>query len=152
MKEKIKKILILASLFIVLGIYFGLSAKSDYSWDKKYIKQKERDWVVFSVQSNLIDILHPYTWFKQPVSRLELVEKNSLKQVSTNVFYVKQLWVNKNRGIKEETFEFLLDCNIYQTGWEREGEIEWFKPESEEAIKSYKKECEVIKDILDKNI
>jgi len=153
MKKKVKKILIFASIFIVLGIYFGLSAKSDYSWDEKYIEQKEKGWAVVSVQSNVIDIFRPYTWFKQPVSRLGLIEKNSLKEVSANVFYVKELWVNKETwGIKEETFEFLLDCNNYQTGWEKEGELKWFKPESEEAIKSYKKTCEAIKDILGKNI
>jgi len=152
----------LVFLFCIFIGYFYLSAQVDYSWGEKYLSEK-KEWVVFSTQNNLIDIFYPYSIFKPPINRIGLIHKKSLKEVSNNTFYVKTLWVEKEMGIwgktREEEFRYVLDCNKYQTGWEKGGKnldkdnidlnlIEWTESENDKVIESYRKECRIIKNIL----
>lgn len=158
-----RKIFTYLLIAIVVFGYFGLSAYSDYTWDKKYLQQKTEDWIVYSIQANFIDPIHPYTIIKQPVSRLGLIDKAALKEIKDNVYFIKMLWVDKEFGggeIKEETFRYLLDCENYRTGWGSGGKnigegnidlssIEWSGvSESDEAYRVYKEECGVVESFL----
>ena len=163
MKEKIEMIIFccIVVLFLAGGLIF--SAWRDYRWPKKYLEDK--NYLVFSVQKNVIDIFHPYSIFKPPIVRLGLIRKESLKKINDEVFYVEVLWVSKEIGkknVREEEFKYLLDCKNYRTGWNEKGEnienveeirkepegIKWLVFKEKEGIKSCQKECNIIKEFL----
>jgi len=160
MKEKIEMIIFCCIVVLLLAGGIVFSAWRDYRWSKKYLKDK--NYLVFSVQKNVIDIFYPYSIFKPPIVRVGLIKKESLKKISNEIFYVEGLWVSKEIGkknVKEEEFKYLLDCKNYRTGRNEEGEdiekigrelksVKWFVSEDGEVIKSYQKECNIIKEFL----
>lgn len=45
MKEKLPIVIV---ALIIVG-YYGLSAWSDYTWENRYLAERNRDWIVFKL-------------------------------------------------------------------------------------------------------
>jgi hypothetical protein len=165
-----KKILTILAIIIVFCVFQFISAQSDYSWHTKYLDQKGKNWVVFAQFDNAVNPLFIYSLFKPPITRLGIIDKNTLKKVSDNIYFVNSLWVDKDPGlgepIKEEPFSYFLDCNAFNNGNIKNNfdsppdenfdlnTIQWTPEETikkyPEGIETNRKECITIKSFLDK--
>jgi hypothetical protein len=147
---RIKKTIIIFLISSGVLVYFYLSYKTDYAWHIKQIQELEDNWYLYrTIHTNTISFIKPWRIFKSPVDRLAFIEKGSLKEIEPNIFHVKELWIDRDidtLDIRGETFEFLINCNNYETGWLENNHIEWKEPKSEEGIKMYQELCLFIKE------
>lgn len=168
--EKNKKILFIFLLLAGFSVLQFFAAQYDYSWERKYLEKKGKNWIVFAKFNNAVNPLFIYSIFKTPTVRMGILDSATLRKVSENVYFVNSLWVDKEPGlgeiIKEEPFSYILDCKRYVTGDAQNqhllpkekidlNKVKWI---SDETIKKYpeaketiKKECEAIKNYFDSN-
>jgi len=162
MKIYIKKYSWLIVIIIFLLIQF-LAAISDYGWADKYISNKNSGWVVYKKFNKYIEPIAIYSIFKTPTSRIGFVSKNIILIPNTNIFYVSELWADKNLfggEVTEEIFTFAINCDNYKEGWGIGGtnlgiegfynnNIEWSEPTGkysavEEELADRKIICQIL--------
>ena len=119
MKEA-KKILMIIGVISAVLVWFGLAAKSDYTWSQLIIeKELKNGWVVGSTQANLIDITHPWTIFKQPIIGIAFVKPSEFVLIGDGYIFAKTLWVNYEYmyRTKKNTFQEVYDCKNKRTAF-----------------------------------
>ncbi len=109
---------------IVLIIFFGyfvFSAWSDYTWEERYLKAVGSDALVFSKQNNSVDLIHFYTLFKIPVTRIGYISKKSIVNKGDGIYFIKEVWSDKEigEGVTRDVFQYFIDCNKQREGWLR---------------------------------
>lgn len=118
--EKFKKIITGVGIASLLLVWWGWDARSDYTWSKLVIEEKQQEgWVVGATQANLVDITHPWTIFKQPIVRIAFVKPNDFGQLDNGMVFTKVLWVdyaNMSRT-EEEVFQDIYDCRNNKTAF-----------------------------------
>jgi len=118
--EKAKKILIGVGIAAFFLAWWGWDARSDYTWSKLIIEEKQQDgWVVGATQANLVDIIHPWTIFKQPVVRIAFVRPSEFVHFDDGLVLVRTLWVNyaNMSRTEEDIFQNLFDCKNNKTAF-----------------------------------
>lgn len=161
-----KNIAIISLLLLGFALFQFISARLDYSWDSKYLDAKGSGWLVFKKFNNSISPIYIYSIFNPPVTRIGIIDKNSLAKVSGSIYFVNSVWVDREvgvGGVKEEPFSYYLDCDRFVTGNNENQHrnpkdninlqtIEWTSEETlkeyPEAIETYKDECKAIEDFL----
>ena len=83
MKEKLQ---LLALGLLVVG-WFCYQAYSDYSWSENMIRNKTAEgWVLAVSQDNYAGPpLHPWTWFKTPVTGLWFIKPGMLRKFKSTI-------------------------------------------------------------------
>lgn len=117
--KKIKPIIIISlSLIVLVYVIFNWYA---YDWHIRFLNQPDikDNYMVFSLQKDENFIFKPLTFFKPYVYRIGLVEKNSIQEISRNIYLTNDLWINKYESanrLEDDELYCLIDCDNYRNG------------------------------------
>ena len=118
--ERTKNILTGIGIAVIILLWWGWSAQSDYAWSKLIIEEKRQEgWVVGTTQANFVDIMRPWTIFKRPVVRIAFVKPSEFIHFDDGLVLAQTLWVNYTNmsRTEENTFKDLFDCKNNKTAF-----------------------------------
>jgi hypothetical protein len=115
MKQLLFKILV---TLIIIG-WFSISALADYTWSEKIIKQKNKDgWTVAATNDNLVDITHPWTIIKTPITTIAFLKTENIK-INNDIRTTEILWVEyyKLSSTREEISPKIYNCDTRKSAY-----------------------------------
>lgn len=157
------KIAILVAV-IILIVFWGFSAKSQYSWSQRFQKQMGTDWAVFDEQKNSAEFIYPYTFFNPPINRLGLIQLSSIQKIGDGIYQYRLMWADGLIGnsMPTEVFIYYSDCKLSREGSLKEGldrysnieDLQWKSPDDnpyvtntdakKELLETFNQKCSIL--------